>query len=237
MSFSARSQAHTNMAEESKRNDSRSMKHGKWYWVDKTVIQERARKDGLLTIAVYHFLASMADENQTCYPSQKYVAKKMGCSRGSVNRAIKRLAEDKLISMWKTSGKRTVYHLLPVGLSINGTGVSGMSTPDVSGDDTNNNKGTRSNNNEVVPVHKTYNATDEPDSVTEIQSKQELLARDIAEALGDHDHFSIYLSCAERYTESFLRRVLAETKLTPDRKIRKSRAALFNFLINHYAGK
>lgn len=215
----------------------RSMKHGKWYWVDKAVTQERARKEGLLAIGVYHFLASMTDESQSCYPSQKYIAKKIGCSRGSVNKAIKRLVEDKLISMWKTSGKRTVYQLLPVDVSDNGTEMSDKSTLDVSKADTNNNKETRDNNNNVVRAKKSHTTDEGLHKDGNPQTREELLAHDLSEALNDRKHYSIYLSYAKEYPESFLRRVLAETKLTPDSKIRKSRAALFNYLVHHYAGK
>ncbi len=225
------------MPEKTRGDGLRAMKHGRWYWVDKAVIQERAKKEGILAIAVYHFLASMADGSQACYPSQKFIAKKIGCSRGSVNMAVKRLVRDRLISAWKTPGKRMVYHLLPIDMSDDGTDVSHGRTPDVQNEDTNNNKGTRSNNNNVVRVQKTYDTTDGSNKEAEVQSRLELLARDIAESLGDSEHLSMYLSYASRYTESFLRRVLAETKLTPERKIRKSRAALFNYLVHHYAGK
>ena len=210
----------------------RSMRRGKWYWVDKAVIQEHARREGLLTISVYHFLASMADKSQACYPSQKYIARKIGCSRGSVNKAIKRLAAAGMIGVARSPGRSTVYHLLPLEMSDKWTGVSDTNTRHVQEKDTNNNNVTRNNNNTVVSVPESYDETDE-----EAESKRTLLAHDIAEALGDHEHLADYLSHTERYTEAFLRRVLAETKLTPDRKIRKSRAALFNYLINHYAGK
>lgn len=212
----------------------RSMKRGKWYWVDKSVIQERARTEGLLTISVYHFLASMADESQACYPSQKYVAKRLGCSRGSVNKAIKRLVRGGMISMEKGRENRPVYHLLPLGMSGSCTGMSDTETPDVQNEDTNNNKGTRNNNNNVVSVQKTSNGRD---SDADVEAKRELLARDIADGLGDNDHLGLYLSYAGKYAEGFLRRVLAETRLTPEAKIRKSRAALFKYLVNYYEGK
>lgn len=225
------------MSEERLEKNPRSMKPGQWYWVDKAVVQEQARKEGLLAIGVYHFLASMADESQSCFPSQKYIARKLGCSRGSVNKVIKRLVEDKLISMWKTPGKRTVYQLLPVDMSDNGTGVSDKNTMDVSKADTNNNKRTRGNNDNVVSVHKNYATKDGLNDEADARSRQELLAHDLSAALNDQSHYSIYHSYAKQYSESFLRRVLAETKMTPDSKIRKSRAALFNYLLHHYAGK
>ncbi|HUI28930.1 MAG TPA: helix-turn-helix domain-containing protein [Candidatus Acidoferrales bacterium] len=216
----------------------RVIRPGEWYWADKAVIQEYARKLGLLTVGVYHFLASMVDENQDCYPSQKYVAERIGCSRESVSRAVKRLVENKLISVWKTPGERKVYHLLPVTMFFKETKVSRKGTPDVSREDTNNNKGTRNKNNNVVGVKKSY-----PSDTTEVKPpegsdreiKEKLLAHDLSEALDDRDHLSIYLSYAKKYPEPFLRRILSETRMTPESRIRKSRAALFRYLLNIYA--
>lgn len=225
------------MVKGSGKNDSRSMRHGKWYWVDKNVIQERAKVEGLLTIAVYHFLASMADENQTCYPSQEYIAEKMGCSRGSVNKAVKRLVRGGMISVSKLAGKSMVYHLLPLDLYEEGTWVSRGVTGDVRQEDTNNNNEQDINNKTLVSVQETYDETGRPSVSHEALSKKELLAQDLVEGLGDSDHLAKYLAYAERYTEEFLRRVLAETKLTPESRIRKSRAALFSYLVNYYDGK
>ena len=102
---------------------------------------------------------------------------------------------------------------------------------------TNNNKEQEENNNVVVCDSKCHDTIKRPETEAGYESKSELLAHDLAEALNDRNHYTIYLSYAKQYSESFLRRVLAETKMTPDRKIRKSRSALFNYLVYHYAAK
>jgi len=214
----------------------RTMKPGEWYWVDKAVVQKYARKVGFLAITAYHFLASMADESQNCYPSQKYVAEKLGCSRGAVSKAIKKLVDNRLIETGKRMRTSRMYHLLNLRMLPAETEMSTVGNQDVAQGNTNNNKEQDINNNNVVCVLKDY-TTKEPHNGTQIQSKQELLAHDITEALNDQSHYTIYLSYAKEYSEPFLRRVLAETKMTPDRKIRKSRAALFKYLLYHYAGK
>lgn len=226
------------MAEEQGKSRSRSMRDGKWYWADKAVIQQYVRRVGFLAIAVYHFLASMADENQSCYPSQKYIADRLGCSRWSVNQAVKKLRESRLIGCAKAVGRSNTYHLLPVPMSSDHTGGVGSEPINVcETEDTNDNKEQDKDNNIVVSDLKTHNTTKEPNGETETGSRQELLANDLAEALNDRSHYTIYLSYAKQYSESFLRRVLAETKMTPDKKIKKSRAALFNYLVYHYAGQ
>ena len=210
------------------------MKHGEWYWLDKAIIQIYAREMGLLSVGVYHFLASMADKNQSCYPSQKYIAERIGCSRGSVNKAIKSLVESKLISVWKTPGKSTVYHLLPVTVLNNDTHLSKERNHGVSKVNTNNNKGTRNNTNNIVYVKKSYSTKNTPDQ-DDLRAREELLANDLMEALGDERHFGRYLFYAQKYPEEFLRHVLSETNATPDSRIRKSRVALFRYLVKFYA--
>ena len=225
------------MADETDTDYKRTMEHGGWYWADKAVVQKYSGNVGFLALAVYHLLASMADENQTCYPSQKYVADKLGCSRRSVSRAIKRLVENKLISLWKTPGKRAACTLLPVRMDSIGTDVRHGRPEGKTNGSTNNNKEQEENNNKFVCDSKCHDTIKESPTGSEDKSRQELLAHDLAEALNDQTHYTIYLSYAKQYSESFLRRVLAETKMTPDTKIRKSRSALFNYLVYHYAGQ
>ena len=72
------------------------------------------------------------------------------------------------------------------------------------------------------------------------QSKEELLALDLARALDDLPNLACYISLTKKYPEYLIRRTLAVVKAVPQVKIRKSRGALFNYLIkkhgNHQAG-
>ena len=73
------------------------------------------------------------------------------------------------------------------------------------------------------------------------QTKEELLALDLARALDDLPNLACYISLAKKYPEYLIRRTLAIVKNVPAEKIRKSRGALFNFLVkkhgNHQAGE
>jgi DNA-binding transcriptional MocR family regulator len=213
------------------------MKPGEWYWVDKAVVQKYARKVGFLAITAYHFLASMADESQNCYPSQKYVAEKLGCSRGAVSKAIKKLVDNRLIETGKRMRTSRMYHLLDLRMLPAETEMFTVGNQDVAQGNTNNNKEQNIDNNTFVSVKKSYTPIKLPYDGTNPESREELLANDLSEALDDQSHYALYLSYAKEYPEPFLRRVLAETRMTPDKKIRKSRAALFNYLLYHYAGK
>jgi hypothetical protein len=64
-------------------------------------------------------------------------------------------------------------------------------------------------------------------------SQQEiLLAREIAEALEDESSLSYHLKQVRRFKEEFLRKHLAHVLSLPKEQIKKSRAALYVYLIS-----
>lgn len=68
-------------------------------------------------------------------------------------------------------------------------------------------------------------------------TKEELLAVDLAKELKDKKGLASYLGFTKKYPEEFLRQILAEVKMTPNNKIKKSRGAMFTYLVYHYAKK
>ena len=60
------------------------------------------------------------------------------------------------------------------------------------------------------------------------------LANEIAETLKDRDALPLFLTYTRKYQESHLRRILAKVMSMPEESIRKSRGALFTFLINQH---
>lgn len=58
------------------------------------------------------------------------------------------------------------------------------------------------------------------------------LAHEIAEALKDRDSITLHLQYVRKYKEDFLRKTLAKVMAIDESKIRKTRAALYTFLIN-----
>lgn len=65
-------------------------------------------------------------------------------------------------------------------------------------------------------------------------TKEELLAMDLAEGLNDRANLGFYLSVCRKYPESFLRKIYSEVKEIPLRRIKKSKGALFNYLVQKY---
>lgn len=58
------------------------------------------------------------------------------------------------------------------------------------------------------------------------------LANEIADTLKDRDSITMHLQYVRKYKEDFLRKILNKVMALPESKIRKSRAALYTFLIN-----
>jgi hypothetical protein len=67
------------------------------------------------------------------------------------------------------------------------------------------------------------------------ESKEEQLALDVAHALNDLSNLACYISLTKKHPEHLIRRILAVVKRVPEIKIRKSRGALFNYLIQKNA--
>jgi hypothetical protein len=69
------------------------------------------------------------------------------------------------------------------------------------------------------------------------KSKEEIFAQEIASSLGDPGSAELYHSFARTYPEHLLRTILAEVLSVPLMKIRKSRGALFTYLVHKYGQK
>lgn len=69
--------------------------------------------------------------------------------------------------------------------------------------------------------------------MTENYSPYELkLANEIAATLDDRDSLQLHLQYVRKYKEEYLRKILAKVMAMPDSKIKRSRAALYTYLVN-----
>ena len=215
------------------KNKVRDLRNGSWYWIHRRILKEYSKRVGAAGILVYNFLVSLADEGQSCFPSQKYIANSLGYSRSYINEVLRRLEENGLIKIEKKGRYHRIYYLLKVRCKVERTQVSGIANSGVKYSDTNNNKLTRNINNNVKGNKNFLNFNSFKGFKP--KTRKELLAVDLARELNDEKSFPLYLYYAKKYPESVIRRVLGEVKETPPERIKKSRAALFNYLIKKYA--
>jgi len=216
------------------KNEIRHIRNGGWFWINKKVLQLFSRRLKSSGLAVYNVLASFANsKSQACFPTQKAIADLIGISKRTVIRRIRQLKGLGLLSVEK-KGNRSVYHLLRPKVPKETQVGDKKDTRKVTPGNTNKNYITRINNNNIDNLNfhflksKTFKGF-------RPETREELLALDIARELNDLKALPIYLSYARKYPESLLRKVLGEVMEIPIRRIKKGRAALFNYLIKKYA--
>jgi biotin operon repressor len=210
-------------------NHIRDFKNGNWYWVDKIIVQKYVPQIGTMGFTVYSFLASLADSNQSCFPSQKYIAERINCSRSTINKSIKVLVKYGLIKKERKNRYHCIYSLIKVRCKVEETQMSHTGNSDVSQRNTNDNKRIRNNNN----IDKSGKWFPKIRAFKEFQprTREELLAVDLAVALDDYRGLPLYISFAKKYPEAFLQNILGQVRGIPQEKIKKSRGALFNHLV------
>ena len=69
----------------------------------------------------------------------------------------------------------------------------------------------------------------------EQKSEPEALALEVAKGLDDIENAEYYLSFCPRYPKEIIQRAFEKAKDIPEEKIKKSRGALFTFLVKEYA--
>lgn len=60
------------------------------------------------------------------------------------------------------------------------------------------------------------------------------LANEIADTLNDRGSLQLFLHFAEKYKEEHLLKILEKVMSIPERKIKKTRGALFTYLVSQY---
>ena len=210
----------------------RSIKRGKWYWIDKGILSNYASELKSSGLAVYNVLAYYANsKSQSCFPTQKTMAELIGLSRRTVSRKIRLLKDKRLIAIERMNGRFKYFLLFPKESKVH-RGCDKKDTSDETLGNTNKNNITRINNNVNEDI-KTFNMK----SFKEFKPKtrKELLASDLAKGLNDIKSLPFYLSVVRQYPEQLLMKLLGEVREIPSEKIKKSRAALFNYLLQQYA--
>jgi hypothetical protein len=68
------------------------------------------------------------------------------------------------------------------------------------------------------------------------KSNEKTLAYELASALNDIEALPVYTAFVEKYQEAFLRKTLNRVMSIPDEKIRRTRGALFTYLVKQNGG-
>lgn len=95
----------------------RDFRNKNFFMVDDAYLNGYAKELGTTTSMVYLAICRNADKEQTAFPSQDYIAEKLGIHRKTVNRHIQKLVAWKIISVEKTRNHKgrflhNTYYLL-----------------------------------------------------------------------------------------------------------------------------
>lgn len=94
----------------------RDLRNGDWYWISKVLLDEFGKDIKPIGIAIYNCLAEHANQEGFCFPSHRYIARKIGSSVSSVQRGIRQMIKLGIIR----KGRRrysNVYYLLKLDRS------------------------------------------------------------------------------------------------------------------------
>jgi biotin operon repressor len=215
------------------KNQIRSLSRRGWFWINREILTGFGKRLKSSGIAVYNVLASYANQGtQTCFPAQQTIADQIGLHRVTVNRKISQLSQLGLLKIERQKD-RCLYFLLNPDVSDPLHPCSKSYTRDVSPGYINKNKRIRININNIDS--KNIFVTDD-NSFKEFkpQTREELLALDTAQTLNDLKSLPLYLKYAKSLPESRIREALSWVKQVPIERIKRSRAALFNHIIQKY---
>lgn len=67
------------------------------------------------------------------------------------------------------------------------------------------------------------------------QTPEEILAFGIASGLNDLDHLQLFIKICRNYPRDVLLKIFQEVKAMPDWRIRKTRGALYTYMVRRYA--
>jgi DNA-binding MarR family transcriptional regulator len=96
-------------------NKIRNLRNGHWYWISRAILKQYGRILKSSGLAVYNVLAFYANsKSQTCFPSQKTIAGRLGLSLRTVNRKVRLLKDFKLVMTKRIRGHCCCYILLKV---------------------------------------------------------------------------------------------------------------------------
>lgn len=222
----------------------RKIEDSTFVWSSKCILLDGyTEKIGAHGLAVYIVLATCANKNQECYPTEAYIAEMLNCSRNTVSKYLKRLVKQKIIKIKSRTRYRSTYQLLcikcPTGKHLRSKkealDVQNLSTNENNERDYKENETTLIKEKEIESMPKIKKEA--PEIIFHRLIEENKLALRLAESLNDIKGLSFYLSVAQKYPQSVLLEILDHVNKMPERKIKKSRAHLFNYLITQHGRK
>ena len=88
-----------------------------------------------------------------------------------------------------------------------------------------------------IAIKKDRQAIDNVSAKTSLKSREVAIALEICQAFKDEKNLPLYLSYVKKYDFEIIKKAFKEAMKPPANKIKKTRGALFNYLVQYYAGE
>ena len=200
----------------------------RWCSLPKALFRNFSSTLGVNGLAIYSLLAAYADNQFRSKLNYHKISQKIGCTNAEAVRTLHMLEELHLLKSEPVNSETKSYRLL----WIPPWGKTGEKMLEKSN-----------------PYRIEYSINNKYDDdidglISQIIFKQKMnqfeetqFAYELAEALNDKEAIQMYISYVHRFSEALLREMLVKVLSVPENKIRKTRGALFNYLIQQHAAK
>lgn len=200
----------------------------RWFTMPKALFRFHSSQLGIRGIAVYCLLAAYADSEFRSKLNFHKISQKLGCTNSEAVRALHLLEELHLIRSVPEYSRTKSYRLLwaPNWGKVWGKVLEKSSPYRIEYSINNIYDDDIEGPIRRIIYKKPMNLNEETQ-----------FAYELAEALNDKEAIQMYLSYVHRFSEALLREVLTKVLSIPENKIRKTRGALFNYLMQQHAAK
>ena len=218
------------------KSNKKKSSEAKWFSLPQALFRLFSSNLGVTALAVYSLLAAYADENFRSRLEYHKISRKLGCTKLEAIMALHTLENLHLIKAEPQNSRTKSYQLLwnPPWGKVCGK-PCGKPEPKQE-------KKTRTyrfvysqENIFDIDIEGPVNKLRFLNNMSQTDETQ--FAYELAEALNDQEAIQMYIAYTNRFPEPLLREMLVKVLSVPDHKIRKTRGALFNYLIQQHARK
>lgn len=207
--------------------------HDYWFYVPRALFHRLSQVLGIKALALYCLLSAYSDDNFRCKVTFKRINQKLGFSTFETIVGLHNLQTLHLIRLESGRNKTKIYQLLwvPEWGKLWGKVRDKPIIPTIY-----NNRLDRSKERRIdIEVDSSEDNLINHNTMSQNEKTQ--LAYELAEALGDQEAIQMYVAYANRFPEALLREILVRVLAVPQHKIRRTRGALYNYLIQQHANK
>lgn len=182
---------------------------------------EHYKKLGKVGWLMVYILTEAGDDGIYTGSSQK-IADDMGLYILTVRAWLRHLERSKYITIEGRWDSMKIKILKPSGAAYTRKAVE-------KGKSAKKSKNNSANDNDNINIYNNDNDSNDNDGTS-----QKLTAEYIAKSFGDEDNIAFYIHAFGSYPEKVIRKAFQQVNTMPARKIKRSRGALFNYLLKKF---